>query len=249
MPSLVRNSSLGPIGNARRGPRKEHIPYRADDLETGKKTGLAVTYVDRNSDDFESFSEVMKQADGRTPAKKKRKSVPTTARVEEEDDGGEMSMDFDEQPSFSIINQDDEDEGGNEMEDEVQAAIATTPIQTSSPRRSSGKGKARIISPLVVPASDDLPQHEYEAQDNEMGGEEEDDIAQGLQDVEMGAGFDNGEDWEDEDEEVVHTKKAKAKGKGKDKPVEKKRRKDPKECIPASSHYYNAGQFTDEHIA
>ncbi|KAG9318736.1 hypothetical protein JVU11DRAFT_835 [Chiua virens] len=35
-----RKSSFG----ARRGPPRQHIPFRADDLARGKKTGLAVAY-------------------------------------------------------------------------------------------------------------------------------------------------------------------------------------------------------------
>ena len=263
MPSLIRNSSMGPIGNPRRGPQKPHIPYRADDLETGKKTGIAVNYIDRKSDGFESFSEMMKQADGRTPAKGKRKSVIQTTRVEEEeeDGGGEMSMDLDEQTSFSVLNQDDEDGDENDMEDGVQAAINTTPIATSSPRHGSGKGssgkgsgkgkgKARAVSPPVVPASDDLPEYDYEVEDNGMGGGMEDDTGQELRDVEMDAGSDDEEGGEDKDEEVVHAKKGKmTKAMAKDKKlVEKKRRKVvevPKECTSASRHYSYVAQFTD----
>lgn len=102
MPSSVRKSSVGLAG--RRGPQKAHIPFRADDLEHGKKTGLAVTYVDHKSDDFEPFSEVMQQADGRTPARKKRKSTVTKKTVVEEevgDEDGEMSMELDNSTRFT----------------------------------------------------------------------------------------------------------------------------------------------------
>ncbi|KAH7889476.1 Mif2/CENP-C like-domain-containing protein [Phlebopus sp. FC_14] len=88
-----RKSSLG----ARRGPPRQHIPFRADDLARGKKTGIAVRYVDRNSDEFEPFDELMKQADSRTPprikSRKKRMSVATPV-PEEVDEDGEMSMDL-----------------------------------------------------------------------------------------------------------------------------------------------------------
>lgn len=93
MPRAPRKSSLG----TRRGPPREHIPFRADDLARGKKTGIAVQYVDRNSDEFEPFDELMKQADNRTPprikSKKRRVSVITPVR-QEVDEYGEMSMDI-----------------------------------------------------------------------------------------------------------------------------------------------------------
>lgn len=93
MPREPRKSSLG----TRRGPPRQHIPFRADDLARGKKTGIAVQYVDRNSDEFEPFAEVIKQADNRTPprlkAKKKRASFATPVRQEIDEDG-EMSMDL-----------------------------------------------------------------------------------------------------------------------------------------------------------
>ncbi|KIL00092.1 hypothetical protein PAXRUDRAFT_822039 [Paxillus rubicundulus Ve08.2h10] len=88
-----RKSTLG----TRRGPPREHIPFRADDLARGKKTGLAVQYVDRNSDEFEPFDELMKQVDNRLPprAKSKKKRVSVITPVPEElDEDGEMSMDL-----------------------------------------------------------------------------------------------------------------------------------------------------------
>ena len=64
----ARSTSIG--APTRHGPQKAHIPFRADDLEHGKKTGLQVTYVDHGSDEFEPFSEIMMQADGKTPVGK-----------------------------------------------------------------------------------------------------------------------------------------------------------------------------------
>ncbi|KAI6045641.1 Mif2/CENP-C like-domain-containing protein [Pisolithus marmoratus] len=83
MPREPRKSSLG----TRRGPPRQHIPFRADDLGHGKKTGIAVQYVDRNSDEFEPFAEVMKQADNRTPPRIKSKKKRIVV-------DGEMSMDL-----------------------------------------------------------------------------------------------------------------------------------------------------------
>ena len=95
MAAAQRKSS---IGTARRGIQKAHIPYRGDNPAVGKKTGIAVRNVERKSDGFEPFEEVMQQADKRTPpplakARKRKKSV-----VREEDhvdENGEMSMELD----------------------------------------------------------------------------------------------------------------------------------------------------------
>lgn len=79
-------------GNAR---NKKHIPYRHDDLQHGKRTGMAVDVVDRNSDDFEPFDKILSQADTRTPPRvkgSKRKSIIPSPVYEDED--GEMSMDL-----------------------------------------------------------------------------------------------------------------------------------------------------------
>ncbi|KAG2067490.1 hypothetical protein BDR04DRAFT_1144288 [Suillus decipiens] len=90
-----RKSSIG----SRRGPPKKHIPFRADDLGLGKKTGIAVQYVVRDSDEFEPFDEVIKQADDRTPPRvKSRKKKPLVVtpvpEVNEYDEDGEMSMEL-----------------------------------------------------------------------------------------------------------------------------------------------------------
>ena len=88
MPAAPRKST----GTARNS--KKHIPYRHDDLQHGKRTGMAVDVVDRNSDDFEPFDKLLSQADTRTPprVKGKRKSLVPSPVYEDED--GEMSMDI-----------------------------------------------------------------------------------------------------------------------------------------------------------
>ena len=101
MPPSGRKSSLS---SSRNGPKK-YIPYRADDFQHGKKTGIAVAYVD-TTDEFEPFEKVMSQADQRTPfrpqgARKKRgPKTPVPAREEEQfdddDENGEMSMELDD---------------------------------------------------------------------------------------------------------------------------------------------------------
>ena len=52
----------------RRGPQKAHIPYR-NNSKVGTKTGIAIQYVERKSDGFEPFEEIMQQADKCTPPK------------------------------------------------------------------------------------------------------------------------------------------------------------------------------------
>ncbi|TBU35568.1 Mif2/CENP-C like-domain-containing protein [Dichomitus squalens] len=100
MPASARKSS---VGNLRRAPQK-YIPYRADDFQHGKKTGIAVAYVD-HTDEFEPFEKVMSQADQRTPfrpqgARKKRgpkTPVPVPEEQFDDDDGnGEISMELDD---------------------------------------------------------------------------------------------------------------------------------------------------------
>ncbi|KAI0950236.1 hypothetical protein AcV7_008770 [Taiwanofungus camphoratus] len=95
MPVSARKSSIG----SRRAPQK-YIPYRADDFQHGKKTGIAVAYVDHMSDEFEPFEKVMSQADQRTPPRVqaiRKKRAPKTPVVEESDDeNGEMSMELED---------------------------------------------------------------------------------------------------------------------------------------------------------
>jgi len=95
-PTRARSTSIGPT---RRGPQKAHIPFRADDLKHGKKTGIEVTYVDHNSDEFEPFSEIMGQADGKTPVGVRRGRKSGQRREQEsgnDDEDGEMSMELDQ---------------------------------------------------------------------------------------------------------------------------------------------------------
>lgn len=88
MPPAQRKST----GNAR---NKKHIPYRHDDLQHGKRTGMAVDVVDRNSDDFEPFEKILSQADTKTPPRvkggKRKSAIPSPVY---EDEDGEMSMDL-----------------------------------------------------------------------------------------------------------------------------------------------------------
>ncbi|TEB18934.1 hypothetical protein FA13DRAFT_1744891 [Coprinellus micaceus] len=110
MPSSARKSS---VGTARRALQKAHIPYRGDNPEVGKKTGIAVAHVERKSDGFEPFEEIMQQADGRTPPRpkgRKKSSIRYYDEAEDEDDEGysddefgEMSMQLDS-PVHNLTN-------------------------------------------------------------------------------------------------------------------------------------------------
>ena len=95
-----RKSSLA---SSRNGPKK-YIPYRADDFQHGKKTGITVETVD-HTDEFEPFEKVMSQADKHTPyrvqnTRKKRivkTPIPQVPQYDDDDDEyGEISMDLDE---------------------------------------------------------------------------------------------------------------------------------------------------------
>ena len=106
MPTTPRKSSLG---TSRRGPLKAHIPYRGDNPEVGKKTGIAVQHVARQSDGFEPFEQILQQADGRTPPRPKgrKKSLTAAAHQDQDDygsdDGWEESMQLDSMQYVLIL--------------------------------------------------------------------------------------------------------------------------------------------------
>jgi centromere protein C len=99
MPTSARKSSLGA---SRRAQQRAHQPFHADNLGLGKRTGLAVPTVDHKSDDFEPFDEILSHADTRGAwhgqnkrgSSKKRKSVAPI--YEDDDGGGDMSMEFED---------------------------------------------------------------------------------------------------------------------------------------------------------
>jgi centromere protein C len=95
MPTSARKSSIG----GRRGLQKAHIPYRGDNPEVGKKTGIAVQHVERKSDGFEPFEELMQRADGLTPPQRRgRKKSSASVHQQEmdyEEEDGEQSMQLD----------------------------------------------------------------------------------------------------------------------------------------------------------
>ncbi|ESK84035.1 centromeric dna binding protein [Moniliophthora roreri MCA 2997] len=101
-----RRSSTG----TRRGPPKPHVPYRGENYDVAKKTGVQVQRADVDSDGFEPFEDVVRQADTLTPfqvkgkGKKRKESLPEEDLVLSDDDGGgEEDMDIDS-PMHYIAN-------------------------------------------------------------------------------------------------------------------------------------------------
>ncbi|KAJ7579047.1 Mif2/CENP-C like-domain-containing protein [Mycena floridula] len=93
MPTSARKSSLGAAG--RRVQQKAHIPYRGDNPEVGKKTGVAVNHVAPTSDGFENFEELIGTVDQNQPQKRKKKQSLQLLEEDEYDEDGEQSMDVD----------------------------------------------------------------------------------------------------------------------------------------------------------
>lgn len=85
------------IRGTRKALPRAHIPYRADDLGRGKKTGISITQIDHRSDEFEPFDEVLDQVGNVTPphlkARKRRKGTPSPFGGGRDEDG-EMSMEL-----------------------------------------------------------------------------------------------------------------------------------------------------------
>jgi len=73
MPTSARKSGL-------RGIVKKYIPYRGDNPDFGKKTGIPVQRVDIGSDGFEPFEDVLKHSMGYTPPILMPKKINHTQR-------------------------------------------------------------------------------------------------------------------------------------------------------------------------
>ncbi|KAH9981386.1 Mif2/CENP-C like-domain-containing protein [Lactifluus volemus] len=178
--SAPRKSSLGA---ARRAQQRAHLPFHADNLALGKRTGLPVPTIDHKSDDFEPFDEILSHADTRAAwqgqnkrpgSNKKRKSV---VPLYEEDDGGEMSMELDDysgpintsanvyfshtrQPSSPLANR-----AGSSSRRVARASdVDFDTVPSPRPRRSlvSNLRRSSIGHPLrsshaPLDASDDMP--------------------------------------------------------------------------------------------
>ncbi|KAL0575895.1 mitotic fidelity of chromosome transmission-related protein [Marasmius crinis-equi] len=104
MPAAPRRSSTG----TRRGPPKPHVPFRGENFDVAKKTGVRVGRAEVGSDGFENFEDVVRQADTLTPfhvkGKKKKQSLPEEDYEDEDDGGGEEDMDLVDSPMHYIAN-------------------------------------------------------------------------------------------------------------------------------------------------
>ncbi|KAL0062628.1 mitotic fidelity of chromosome transmission-related protein [Marasmius tenuissimus] len=105
MPDAPRRSSTG----TRRGPPKPHVPFRGENFDVAKKTGVRVQRTEVGSDGFEPFEDVVRQADTLTPyqvkgKKKKNQSLPEEDFEDEDDGGGEEDMDLVDSPIHYIAN-------------------------------------------------------------------------------------------------------------------------------------------------
>ncbi|KAK0496788.1 Mif2/CENP-C like-domain-containing protein [Armillaria luteobubalina] len=100
MPSTPRRSS---VGTSRRD--KPHVPYRGDNPDVGKKTGVMVKRVNTRGDGFEPFEQLLQQADQRTPpAKKSKRRGDSEPEEDIVDEDGEQDMELDDSPIHYIAN-------------------------------------------------------------------------------------------------------------------------------------------------
>ncbi|KAG6848207.1 hypothetical protein H0H93_002319 [Arthromyces matolae] len=216
MPTSARKSSLGA---ARRGQQKAHIPYRGDNPEVGKKTGIAVRHVERKSDGFEPFDELMEQADHRTPpklkvTKKRKQSIPVPE--EEPDEYGEMSMDIDSPRQYFANSRQPITPTPKRNASSSRSVARTSDVDFDripsphSTRKSTGPGPSRLSTSFRADDvedddddDDNEPDHGYGGDDYDEapGGSDEQNIshAQSFKDMDMDV--DDEEQREQSDEE------------------------------------------------
>ncbi|KAF9034417.1 hypothetical protein BDZ89DRAFT_1157975 [Hymenopellis radicata] len=79
----------------------DHLPRSHQTRSTEQRTGVLIREVERQSDGFEDFGDLMQQVDPRTPPLKRRKRKQSEPQPEQEpefDEDGEKSMEIDESP-------------------------------------------------------------------------------------------------------------------------------------------------------
>ncbi|KAG6887605.1 hypothetical protein C0995_014084 [Termitomyces sp. Mi166 len=217
------------IGTARRGPQKAHIPYRGDNPEVGKKTGIAVRHVERKSDGFEPFDELIEQADKRTPprlkvSKKRKQSIP--APEDEYDEFGEISMDIDSPRQYFANSRQTVTPTANRNGSSSRTVARTSDIDFDripsprSSRKSTGPGPSRLSSSYVAPDddsddNDNAPDYGYGGDyDDQPDGSGDHDIPQGTSFREMDQDDDEQQEQPDEEPEETPPPSKRDKGKG-----------------------------------
>ncbi|KAJ6574672.1 hypothetical protein B0H19DRAFT_1125199 [Mycena capillaripes] len=153
---------------------KPHVPYRGDDPTVGKKTGFKVANVERTSDGFEKFHDLLDQADGRTPPRRKKKRVSDAGEEEDEDEDGEASMDVDSPVHYTTT---------------PRATTSSRPISRGaavdfdavpSPRARKPVSHAQVERELLQQdeSTDDGGMDNYDQRDDFGGGDEEEEEEQ-----------------------------------------------------------------------
>ncbi|KAK0196519.1 Mif2/CENP-C like-domain-containing protein [Armillaria mellea] len=154
MPSTPRRSS---VGTSRRD--KPHVPYRGDNPDVGKKTGVTVKRVTTRGDGFEPFEQLLQQADQRTPpAKTSKRRGDSEPEEDIVDEDGEQDMELDDSPIHYIAN--------------YPKTSYTLVLQT----RSNGRGRSRLSETITAHdlADEELPQSEYQDGDGMNNGDYDD---------------------------------------------------------------------------
>ncbi|KAG7448335.1 uncharacterized protein BT62DRAFT_930421 [Guyanagaster necrorhizus] len=167
MPSTPRRSS---VGTSRRD--KPHVPYRGDNPEVGKKTGVTVKRVTTRGDGFEPFEQLLQQADQRTPPAKKRGKKRRDSELEEDivDEDGEQDMDLDDSPIHYISNsrKPATPSSSRRIGSSSRPVVRVSDVdfdEVPSPRnqssRSNGRGRSRLSETVTAhDLMDEEPEHQ-----------------------------------------------------------------------------------------
>ncbi|KAK0463561.1 Mif2/CENP-C like-domain-containing protein [Desarmillaria tabescens] len=170
MPSTPRRSS---VGTSRRD--KPHVPYRGDNPDVGKKTGVTVKRVTARGDGFEPFEQLLQQADQRTPpakrSKRRRDSEPEEDIVDED---GEQDMELDDSPIHYIANsrKPATPSSSRRIGSSSRPVARVSDVdfdEVPSPRpqssRSNGRGRSRLSETVTARDLEDEEPEQYEDQD------------------------------------------------------------------------------------
>ncbi|KAJ7169423.1 Mif2/CENP-C like-domain-containing protein [Mycena filopes] len=134
---------------------KAHVPYRGDNFDVGKKTGFKVARAERTADGYEKFDDLLSQANGRTPPRRKKKSMPRVSEGgededdedEDEDEDGEASMDVDSPVQYSTTPR----AAASSRPISRGAAVDFDAVPSPRPRKSVGNaGPSRLATVLTA---------------------------------------------------------------------------------------------------